>query len=79
MYLQKLYRFEKLRSNYVEWVLSGQPQPIFSTPNILVETPHFLEFSEISKAEVLRSAKVAFIAQCFTAFKSMPNISTGGV
>ena len=52
---------------------------IFSTPNNLVKTCHFLEFSETSMAEISCSAKVAFIARFFASFKSMPYISTGGV
>ena len=63
----------------VEWALSGQPQTIFSTPNNLVETHHFLELSETSMAEISFSAKVDFMARYFVAFKSMPNISTVGV
>ena len=52
---------------------------IFSAPNNLVEMPHFLQFSKTSKGEVSRSPKVAVIARYFAVFKSMPNISTGGV
>ena len=45
----------------------------------LVETRPILEFPEPSMAEISHSAKVAFMVWYFAAFKSMPNVSTGGV